>query len=30
VRAFQAEKGLTVDGLVGLGTWNAAWTAPVT
>jgi len=29
-RAFQAEKGLTVDGLVGRQTWAAAWTAPVT
>jgi hypothetical protein len=29
-RAFQAEKGLTVDGIVGRHTWVAAWTAPVT
>ena len=28
--AFQAEKGLTVDSLIGPETWNAAWTAPVT
>lgn len=30
VRSFQAEKGLTVDGLLGQRTWNAAWTSPVT
>ena len=30
VAAFQAEKGLTVDHLVGPKTWAAAWTAPVT
>jgi GH25 family lysozyme M1 (1,4-beta-N-acetylmuramidase) len=29
-RLFQAEKHLTVDGLVGKLTWAAAWTAPVT
>lgn len=29
-KAFQAEKGLTVDGLIGPATWDAAWTAPVT
>ena len=28
-RAFQAEKGLPVDGLCGVATWAAAWTAPV-
>lgn len=28
--AFQAEKGLTVDGLVGPKTWTATWSAPVT
>lgn len=28
--AFQAEKGLSVDGVVGPHTWNAAWTAPIT
>lgn len=30
VRAFQKEKGLAVDGLVGRKTWDALWTAPVT
>lgn len=29
-RAFQAEKGLQVDGVVGPVTWDAAWTAPIT
>lgn len=29
-RAFQAEKGLGVDGKVGVQTWKAAWEAPVT
>ncbi|QZN86602.1 peptidoglycan-binding domain-containing protein [Cellulomonas sp. C5510] len=29
-RAFQAEKGLTVDALIGPVTWAAAWTAPIT
>ncbi|KDA05567.1 hypothetical protein DC31_13960 [Microbacterium sp. CH12i] len=29
-RQFQAEKGLTVDGLIGPSTWDAAWTAEVT
>ncbi|HMT88053.1 MAG TPA: hypothetical protein PKC73_00335 [Dermatophilaceae bacterium] len=28
--AFQKEKGLTPDGLIGPATWTAAWTAPVT
>lgn len=28
--AFQREKGLAVDGLIGPATWDAAWTAPVT
>lgn len=28
--AFQEQKGLTVDGLIGPETWAAAWTAPVT
>ena len=29
-RAFQKEKGLTVDGILGPETWRAAWTAKVT
>jgi hypothetical protein len=29
-RAFQAEKGLAVDGKVGPQTWTATWEAPVT
>ncbi len=29
-KQFQAEKGLTVDGGVGIDTWNAAWEEPVT
>lgn len=28
VEAFQREKGLTVDGVVGPQTWNALWTLP--
>lgn len=28
--AFQRQKGLQVDGLIGPATWAAAWTAPVT
>jgi peptidoglycan hydrolase-like protein with peptidoglycan-binding domain len=30
VRAFQQEKGLAVDGLIGKQTWDAAWTSRVT
>ena len=30
VLAFQREKGLGVDGLIGAQTWKAAWEAPVT
>jgi hypothetical protein len=30
VRAFQAQKGLAVDGVLGPLTWNALWTSPVT
>ena len=29
-RAFQEEKGLGVDGLIGINTWNKAWTAKIT
>jgi cell wall-associated NlpC family hydrolase len=29
-RAFQQEKGLLVDGIVGPDTWRAAWLAPIT
>lgn len=29
-RAFQAQKNLIVDGLIGPSTWDAAWTAPIT
>jgi hypothetical protein len=28
--AFQQEKGLTVDGIVGPATWYAAWNSPIT
>lgn len=28
--AFQEEKGLAIDGLIGKNTWSAAWTMPVT
>lgn len=30
LRAFQGEKSLTVDGVLGPKSWAAAWTAPVT
>lgn len=30
VRAFQREKNLVVDGLLGRSTWRSAWVAPVT
>lgn len=29
-KTFQEEKGLRVDGVVGLNTWNTTWTAPIT
>ena len=29
-KQFQKQKGLTVDGLIGPATWDAAWTEPVT
>jgi peptidoglycan hydrolase-like protein with peptidoglycan-binding domain len=29
-RAFQREKGLQEDGIVGPDTWRAAWTARIT
>jgi hypothetical protein len=29
-RQFQAEKGLSVDGLTGPQTWSTTWTAPIT
>lgn len=29
-KAFQRQKGLTPDGLIGASTWAAAWTSPVT
>jgi hypothetical protein len=29
-RQFQAEKGLSVDGMVGSQTWAASWNAPIT
>ncbi len=29
-KQFQAEKGLDVDGLIGIDTWDAAWEEPVT
>jgi len=30
MKAFQAEKGLRVDGILGPETWNAAWTKRIT
>lgn len=30
VRAFQADKNLGVDGVVGKNTWNALWNSPIT
>jgi peptidoglycan hydrolase-like protein with peptidoglycan-binding domain len=29
-KAFQKEKGLEVDGLIGAATWAATWTSPIT
>ncbi|GAA2621931.1 peptidoglycan-binding domain-containing protein [Actinomadura fulvescens] len=29
-RAFQKEKGLAVDGVVGRETWRATWETPIT
>jgi peptidoglycan hydrolase-like protein with peptidoglycan-binding domain len=29
-KTFQQEKGLRVDGVCGLNTWNSSWSAPVT
>ncbi len=29
-KAFQTEKGLAVDGIVGLETWRASWELPIT
>lgn len=29
-KTFQQEKGLRVDGVVGMNTWNTTWTAPIT
>ena len=28
-KTFQEEKGLRVDGVVGLNTWNSSWSAPI-
>lgn len=30
MKQFQAEKGLAVDGCVGIKTWKAIWEEPVT
>jgi hypothetical protein len=30
IRAFQAEKGLAVDGIVGPTTWDSLWSSPIT